>query len=136
MPFADHRRGVARFAEEFWEGLLGPVELVSVYQKAIGMGILAGLNGGPHWPADRVGHVALLKEHAVAGERIDVRGRAVFLEPGVVSADRLIGMVVGEDEQNVRAFRRTQGKSGRGKDQGKKFHPYETTVRALVNQVL
>ena len=51
----------------------------------------------------------------------------MFLEPGVVSPDRLVGMIVGEDEQNVRAFSRVEGKGGRGKDQKEGFHPSEPT---------
>ena len=104
VPLADHCGGVACLAQKLGKGLLGPVELVSVDQEAVGMGILAGLDGGPHGPADRVGHVALLEEHAVAGERVDVWRGAVFLEPGVIGSDGLIGMIVGKDEQDVRAF--------------------------------
>lgn len=123
MPLADHRSGVARLAKKLGEGLLGSIELVPVDEEAVGVGVLAGLDGGPHWSADRVGHVALLEKHAVPSERIDIRGRAVFLEPRVVRPDGLICVIVGEDEKNVWSFSRAQGKSGRGKDQGKEFHP-------------
>ena len=51
----------------------------------------------------------------------------MFLESGVVSPDRLIGMIIGEDEQNVRAFRGTEGKGDRDKDQKENFHPSEPT---------
>jgi hypothetical protein len=84
--------------EELWKGLLGAVELVPVNEETIGMGILSGLDCGSHRTADRVGDVALLEEHTVFGKGVDVRGRTVFLEPGIVGPNCLIGMIVGEYE--------------------------------------
>ena len=110
MPFAHHRGGVACLLEKLGEGLLGSVELVSIHQKPIGVGILAGLNRCTHRPADRVGDVALLEKHTVPGKRIDVRGGAMLLQPGIVGTDGLVSMVIRKDEKNIGLFLCTQGK--------------------------
>ena len=68
MPLSHHSGGVACLLEKLGEGLLSPIEFVSVDQEAVGMGVLAGLDGGAHGPADGVCDIALLEKHTVSGE--------------------------------------------------------------------
>ncbi len=81
VPLADHRGGVACLAQKLGKGLLGTVELVAIDQETIGVRVLAGLDRGPHRPADRISNVALLEKHAIPGQRIDVGRGAMLLEP-------------------------------------------------------
>ena len=112
VPLADHRGGVASLAQKLGKGLLGTVELVAVHKETVGVRVLACLDRGPHGTADGVGHVALLEEHAIPGQRIDVGRGGVLLEPGIVGPDRLVGVVVREDEQNVRSVGRENRRGG------------------------
>ena len=84
MPLTYNCGGVTSLAEEFRKCLLVAVELVSIDQESVGVGIFTGLNGGSHGSADRIGNIALLEKHAVAGKGVNMWSRAMFLEPRVV----------------------------------------------------
>ena len=99
VPLADHRRLVARFAEQLGEGDLLAVELDRIVDHAILMAMLAGENRRPTRRADRVTDEAVLEEHPFVRESIDVRR---LVEHRAVGADRVRRVVVGEDEEDVR----------------------------------
>jgi hypothetical protein len=74
-------------------------ELVVV--EAVPVGILPGEDDRPARAADRIGHERPVEPHALPRDPVDVRGLDEF--PVVaVGADRLVGMVVGIDEDDVR----------------------------------
>ena len=113
VPLADHGRLVAGRLHELGEGLLVPVEDVAVLQVPVGVGVQPGQHRRAARSADRVPAEAVLEEHALARQPIDVRRHVA--RPAV-GGDRVGGVVVAEDEDDVRAIVRGQG--GRGQEQG------------------
>jgi len=79
--------------------LLGVVELEPVVDHAVDVAVLAGQYHRPAGGADGIGHETVVKQYAFFCQAVDV-GRLVDL--GSVGADRVRGMIVGEDE--VRYF--------------------------------
>ena len=67
------------------------------------MAVLAGEHRGAAGPADRVGHEAAVEPHPLPGQPVDVR-RLDQPARVAVGADGLVGMVVGEDEDDVGAI--------------------------------
>ena len=53
----------------------------------------------------------------------------MLLQPGVVGANRLIGVVIREDEKDVGLLSSIQGKSYPSEDEGDEFHDHEPTER-------
>ncbi len=53
----------------------------------------------------------------------------MLLQPGVVGANRLIGVVIREDEKDVGLLGSIQGKSCPSEDEGDEFHGFEPTER-------
>ena len=101
VPFADDRRLVAGFLQQFRESHLGRVEpAVGVVVKAVEVVVLPRQHARPAGPADGIGHQAAVEPHALPGQPVDVR-RLVELARVTVGADRLIGMVIREDEHDV-----------------------------------
>ena len=99
MPLADHRRRVSGSLHQLGESLLRSIEAVAVHQESIEMAVLARENHRPARPADGVGDVAIVEPHPFMGETVDIW---CLVDPRAVGADRLIGVIVGEDEENVR----------------------------------
>lgn len=66
------------------------------------MVVFARKNRGPARTADRVRHQAAIETHALLRYSVDIRR---LKKLGVVGADRLVSVVIGENEQNVRARR-------------------------------
>lgn len=66
--------------------------------------MFAGFDDGAHRSADRVGAVAARESHSLGGEAVDGRGGVHRFQPPVVGADGIGGMVVGENEDDVRAL--------------------------------
>ena len=52
MPLPNHCGGVSCLSEQFGEGLLGAIELISIYQEAVGMGVFSGLDCRSHRTAN------------------------------------------------------------------------------------
>ena len=99
---------VARFLQQFGEGLLIPVEGVPIIHEAILVAVLAGLDYRPAGSANRIGAKAIDEKHAFGRQLIDVRGRIDGFQPAVVSPDRMGGMIIGEDENDIRTISRAQ----------------------------
>ena len=94
---------VAGGMEELGGGLLGWVKPGAgpIVGKAVEVAVFAGLDDGPAGAADGVGHEGTVETHAFLGEAVDV-GRLVTA--GVVGADGLIAVIVGEHEEDVGAI--------------------------------
>ncbi len=102
MPLADDGGLVARLLQEFGKGgLVDALELVAVAPEPVDVRVLAGLNDGSHRPTDRVGDHAAVKTHALVGELVEVGRADGILEVAVVGADRLVGVVICKDEDDV-----------------------------------
>ena len=111
VPLADDGGLVAGLLKELREGDLRAVEDgIRVVIESVQVRILAGEDNRATRTADGVGHQGAIETHAFIGEAIDVRG-LVQLARVAVGADGLIGMVIGEDEHDVRLL----GRSGRQK---------------------
>ena len=105
VPLADHRGLVTGGLQEFRERRLGPVEDgVGVVVETVPVGILAGQDHRAARAADGVRDQRPVEAHAFPGDPVDIRGLDEF--PLVaVGADGLVGMVIGVDEDDVRASR-------------------------------
>ncbi len=98
MPFAEQRRLVAGFLQELGKRRLPAVEDRGVVDDAVAMAVLAGQQNRPAGPADRVRAEAVDESDAVPGQPVDMR-RPV--QAPVVAGERLEGVVVGHDEEDV-----------------------------------
>lgn len=65
------------------------------------MVVLAGDDAGAAGGADGVGAEGVLENHALGCELVEGRGGVEFFQQGSVGADRLGGVVVTHDEQDV-----------------------------------
>ena len=98
VPLADHAGVVAAGLEQPRDGLPRAVEAVE-HRHAVDVRVLAGQDRRAARRADRVGHEDVVEPHALAGEAVDVRRR---VHPRAVGADRVGGVVVRHDEDDVR----------------------------------
>ena len=98
VPLADDGRVVAGLVEQAGKRrLLLLVERIEVLD-AVSVGVLAGEDRRPAGRADGVGHEAVGEPHALRGDAVDLRGR---VDLRAVAADRLGGVVVGHDEEDI-----------------------------------
>ena len=102
MPLSEDAGAIARFAEESRPGRLGTVERLRIGWDTMASREAAGEKGRPAWCADRILDEEAVESHAFFGQAINRRRR---VHPGAVRspvrADRLPGVVVAHDEQNV-----------------------------------
>ena len=131
MPLADDGRLVARALQHLGKGRLAAVEATEVVvHEAILVAVLAGQNGGARRTADGVAAIGSLKQQAFPGDAVDVGSRRdLFVATALVCRDGLQRVIVGEDEENVRALggsqRHQRGDEKRkGGNQG--FHGWDT----------
>ena len=111
VPLADDGGLVASLLKELREGDLRAVEDgIRVIVEPVQVRILAGQDDRTARTADGVGHQGAIEAHAFLGEAIDVRGLVKFSRVAV-GTDGLIGVVIGEDENDVGLL----GRSGRQK---------------------
>ena len=118
VPLANHCRLIPSFLEQLRKGLLVPVETVSVHVKAVQMAVFACLNHRTTGTTDRVRHQAAIEQHAVFRNAIEV-GCLQQLQLVIVGTERLRGMVIRKDEEDVRAvssLKRGSGQNGQGKE--------------------
>ena len=103
MPLADHGRLVAGVVQQLGEGLLRAVEGARVVREAVLVAVFARQDAGARGARDGVGHVAVLEEHAFAGQPVQIGG---LDQPVVVAAQGLAGVVVGHHDDDVGLARR------------------------------
>ena len=126
MPFSNHRGFIAGFLQDFWEGGLVAIESAEVIvHEPVHVRVLAGQDGGAGWAADGVTAVGSLKEHAFFGDAIDIWSGGDFVETSAVRGNGFQCMVIGEDKNNIGAFRGA-GDHDRSEEYGtklgEKFH--------------
>ena len=102
MPLADHGRLIAHLLQELGKGLLFPIEANTIVNHAVEMAVLAGENDGPARGADRIGAEAVVEQHSLAGQPVELRG---FVDLRSVTGQRVRGMVVSEYQNDVGPFR-------------------------------
>ena len=100
VPLADHRRLVTGVVQQFGEGLLVTVEGARIVREAVHMAVLAREDAGPRGTRDGVGDVAVLEEHALTRQTVEVGG---FDQQAAVTAHGLRGVVVGHHNDDVGA---------------------------------
>ena len=101
VPLADDGGLVPGLLEKLREGELGAVEDgIRIIVEPVHVRILAGQDDGAAGSADGIGDEGAIETHAFLGDAVDVR-RLVQLPRVAVGADGLIGMVIGEDEDDV-----------------------------------
>ena len=108
MPFADDRRFVTVLTHQCLQGLLITVENMQVVAQTVGMTEFPGQHRRSTRRTDRVADERAIEAHAFAREAIDVRGLDEFRS---VSADRLVSVIVGHDDNDIRP---TPGRKTRG----------------------
>ena len=101
MPFPQHGGRVARLLKKLGEGLLRSVELVTICHEAVQMAVLSCQNDGAAGSAYRVGNEAIFESHSFRSDAVDV---GCFVAVRSISADRLVPVVIREDEEDVGSF--------------------------------
>ena len=115
VPFADHGRLVTGLADQPGQVLAGGFETSAERGHAVDVAVLSGEQRGPAGRADRIGAEGVLEDHALRGEAVE-RGRGVERgQASAVGSERVRGMVVGHDEQDVGLVGGGQGGT-RGKE--------------------
>jgi len=105
VPFPDDRSFIAGLPEELREGLLCAVETaVGVIHITVQMGVLAGQDRGAGGAADGISAVGAAEQHAFVGNAVDIRRGRDLVEAVTVGGNCLQRVVVGEDEEDVRAL--------------------------------
>jgi hypothetical protein len=98
MPLADKRRFITRVLNHLWKRPLRAIEEVTVAAEAIDVTVLAREDAGAGRPADRVRAKGVPVDRPFLREPVNVR-RLIDLR--TQRADRLHGMVIREDENDV-----------------------------------
>ena len=102
MPFADDGGVVTGLLQQFGQGRLGAVEGVPVIPHPIEVAVFSGEQYCPAGRADGVGDKAVFKQSPLFRQPVDMR-RCNQL--AAIAADRLLGMVVRHDEEDVGLLR-------------------------------
>src|SRR5262249_21359804 len=95
--------------------------------------VFAGQDGGSARPADRVGDQAMAEEHSIAGQAIEIRSG---VEAGAVGADGPGGMIVGEDEEDIRSGVPLGGENRSRDDEGQGNSKRQTHPSANHDRIL
>ncbi len=86
VPFADHCGFVADFLQQFGEGLLAAVKLFSVVDDAVNVTVFACQDYRPAGGADGISAEAIVKEHTLLCETVEVRS---FIDFAAITAQRM-----------------------------------------------
>ena len=103
MPFAEKARLVSGLLQHFRVSGLGAVQRsLSVEDKAVHVGMPAGQDAGAGGAAQGVGAVAAVKNHALASQFVEIgQGHGGII---IAGAQRLVGVVVRNDKEDIRFF--------------------------------
>ena len=104
MPLPCDRCSITGLSEQFGKCLLVTIEPVSVPHKAIEVTVLSGLNNGSTWTTDTVGTEAVLEQHPLGCQSIDIRCRIHFFQPAVVGPNGMRSVIIGEDKHDIWAI--------------------------------
>ena len=121
VPLPDHAGVVATRLKELRDCPAGAVEAVE-HRHAIQVRVLAGENGGAARRADRVRHEHARQHRSLARDAIEVW---CLVHARSVHANRMRGMVVGHDVEDVRSAGRPRLRDDRTEKNGRKelAHP-------------
>lgn len=97
VPFSDVRGAIADLGEGVRDGGMREVQGIGESGNAISGAVLTGENGSPGGRADRSGDTGVGEANAGFGELVEV-GR---LDERIGSADKIVTVIVGEDEEDV-----------------------------------
>ncbi len=111
VPFAINRGGVARALQEFREGDLAAIEHDAVAKEAIDMAVFSGQDAGPARAADGIGAEIIPEKSPLAGDPVDIRRLVDFR---AISANGLVGVIVGEKKNDIRPPGGCLSRSGPG----------------------
>ena len=101
VPFAHDSRLVTGLLQQFGHGLLRAVEPAGgIVGKTVFMTELAGNHASPAGTAQRVGHEAVGKPHAVAGDAVEIGSLDIA---GIIATHHLSRMVVGHNIDDIGA---------------------------------
>ena len=76
------------------------------------MTVFTGLNHCATRTTNGIGAEAVFEQHSLSSKLIDIWRRINFLEPAIISSNRMGSMIIGEDKDNVRAIFRSQYTGG------------------------
>ena len=113
VPFADHGCLVAGGLKQFRERLLVTVETITIATKSVEMTVFAGQNYGSTGAANGVSAEAVLKQHAFAGQLIDIRSWVEMSKPIAVGTDGVRRVIVGKEEDDIGTLVVLFGRIGR-----------------------
>ena len=111
-PLSDHGRLVTNPPEQLGKVCLIAIETIAVPHKSMQMAVLPGQDHGSVGATIGIRAKAVLKEHALRSQLVDVGGRVDALQPSIISADSMGGVVNGEYEDNVRLPRQMNTSRG------------------------
>ena len=101
VPFSEYGCLISFFLQKFGKGLLRSVEPVTICHEAVQMAVLSCQNDGAAGSAYRVGNEAIFEPHSLRSDAVDV---GCFVAVRSISADRLVPVVIREDEEDVGSF--------------------------------
>ena len=108
MPLTDHSRVITTSLQMF--GRVVSIAIESIEDRnSIQMRILPRQQGRPTWRADRIRDKRIDKSSSVVGESVEMRS---LIDLGTIRGDRMLGVVVGEDKDDIRSFRSQQSLAG------------------------
>ena len=98
MPFAKDRGLIPRFLEELGKSLLGAVKCFPVGKLSIEVAVFSSKNNCPTGGTNRVGDKSTVEPHSLLGDTVQI---GCFVPVGSVGGNCLIGMIIGENEEDI-----------------------------------
>lgn len=105
MPLSDKRSFVARSTEyvrDVWRSRVRAGERIVQRSHGVDVRVLSGQDDRSAGRADGIRDEALVEPHALTADPVDIRCWSDLCQPPAVGADRVAGMIVRHDEQDVR----------------------------------
>ena len=98
MPFAKECGLIPRFLQKLGKSLLGAVKGFPIGKLSIEMAELSGQNNCPTGGTNGVGDKGTVEPHSLLGDTVQI---GCFVTVGSVGGNCLIGMIIGENEQDI-----------------------------------
>src|SRR5438105_5857047 len=99
MPFPNHASVITGCLQHFRDGRLAAIKAIE-NRDAVDMAVFPRENRSAAWSANGINDETVHEPHPLPGNAVNVRS---FIDLAPISADRMGRMVIGHDEQNVRA---------------------------------
>ena len=101
MDLADHRRLIAGALQHLLKRWLVVIVSTPVVILSVEMTVVTGKERGPAGGTDRVGHIGAVEDHAVSAQAVDLGREVERAEPASIGADRLEGVIVAKDPNDI-----------------------------------